>query len=87
MRILALLILATGMLSAAGPARAQAWDPNYPVCLQVYGPINYNECRYTSMAQCAASAAARSAQCVPNPFYANAYDEPPVRVMRQRRAY
>lgn len=87
MRFLVLWILAIGTLAATGPARAQAWNPNYPVCLQVYGPINYNECRYTSMAQCAASAAARAAQCVPNPYFAGD-DEPPVRSYpRQRRAY
>ena len=87
MRILALLILATGMLSAAGPAQAQAWDPNYPVCMQVYGPITYNDCRYTSIAQCAASAAGRGAQCSANPYFSNAYDQPGGRTTRQRRAY
>ena len=29
-------ILAIAMVSAAAPARAQTYDPNYPVCLQVY---------------------------------------------------
>src|SRR5277367_4572104 len=66
MRVLA--ILAIGAIAAAAPARAQAWDPNYPVCLQVFGPINYDECRYTSLAQCAISASGRAAQCVFNPF-------------------
>ena len=85
MRILALLILATGMLSA--PARAQAWDPGYPVCLQVYGPITYNECRYTSLAQCAGSAAGRAAQCSINPYFANAYVDPGRRSRRLPPAY
>ena len=34
---LALTILAIGALSAAAPVRAQSYDPNYPVCLHVYG--------------------------------------------------
>ena len=38
MRILALAILAIGAASAAAPAQAQTYDPNYPVCLHVYGP-------------------------------------------------
>jgi hypothetical protein len=72
MRILALAVLAIGALAAAAPARAQAWDPAYPVCLRVYGPISYNECRYTSLNQCAATASGRSAQCVVNPYFASA---------------
>jgi Protein of unknown function (DUF3551) len=52
MRILALTILAVGTLAAAAPAPAQTYDPSYPVCLHVYGPVNYYECRYTSLPQC-----------------------------------
>jgi hypothetical protein len=54
------------------PARAQTYDPSYPVCLQVYqGGIAdfYFECQYRTMAQCQASASGRSAQCVVNPYY------------------
>ena len=60
------------MVLLAAPARAQTYDPGYPVCLQIYQSIAdfYFECRYTSMAQCAASASGRSAQCVVNPYYA-----------------
>ena len=52
MRILALAILAIGAASAAAPAQAQTYDPNYPVCLHVYGRISYYECSYTSLPQC-----------------------------------
>lgn len=54
------------------PAQAQTYDPNYPVCLQVYQSMidYYFDCSYTSMAQCAASAAGRAADCVVNPYYA-----------------
>ena len=44
MRILALAILAIGATAAAAPAQAQTYDPNYPVCLHVYGRISYYEC-------------------------------------------
>jgi hypothetical protein len=58
------------------PARAQTYDPAYPVCLQVYQGIAdfYFECHYRAMAQCMASASGRSAQCVVNPYYSGAKD-------------
>ncbi len=68
MRILALAALAA--LISAAPARAQTYDPDYPVCLHVYGPITYYECRYTSLPQCSLSASGRAAQCVVNPYAA-----------------
>jgi hypothetical protein len=83
MRIPALAILAIGAASVAAPGAAQAWDPDYPVCMQVVGPFNYNECRFTSLAQCAATASGRAAQCIVNPYAARAFDEPPGR--RHRR--
>ncbi|MCA1453264.1 DUF3551 domain-containing protein [Bradyrhizobium sp. BRP22] len=73
MRIATLAIIALGMVAAAPSARAQTYDPSYPVCLHVYGPISYYECRYTSLPQCALSASGRAAQCVVNPYVANAY--------------
>lgn len=75
MRALAsiLAILATGTLSIASPAAAQTYDPSYPVCLHIFGGVtgggNYYECRYTNMAQCAASASGRAAMCVVNPYF------------------
>ena len=70
-----LAMLATATMFAA-PARAQSYDPSYPVCLKVYsggrGGGEYNECRYTSLAQCNASASGRSAMCMINPWYADA---------------
>jgi len=86
MRSLALAILAIGSLAAAAPAGAQSYDPSYPICLRMYGPITYNECRYASLAQCAQSASGRPAQCVVNPFAANAYQEPR-RTRRHRTSY
>ena len=70
MRILALAIFAIGTVSI-GPAAAQTYDPAYPVCLHVWGPANYYECRYTSLPQCNASASGRAAQCDINPYFAS----------------
>ena len=71
-RTLALAILTIAMVSAAPSARAQTYDPAYPVCLQVYQGFTdyYFECAYTSLPQCNASASGRAAQCVVNPYYA-----------------
>jgi hypothetical protein len=73
MPILTLAILAIGMASM-GPAAAQTYDPAYPVCLRVFGPGTYYECRYTSLPQCNASASGRSAQCVINPYFGGAQE-------------
>jgi hypothetical protein len=83
MRIPALAILAIGTMSAAAPAHAQTYG-GYPVCLHVYGPVTYYECGYTSIPQCNASASGRSAQCIVNPYFANAHQDRPV---RRRGAY
>jgi hypothetical protein len=64
-------LLAISAISAIGTAPTQA-GYNYPVCLKVYGDPTYNECRYTSIAQCNATASGRAAQCYVDPFYANA---------------
>jgi hypothetical protein len=84
MRILTLAILGIGAVSVAVPAHAQTYDPHFPVCLQSYslggGKI---DCPYTSLAQCNASASGRAAQCLTNPFFALAYQEPPSRGYRR----
>ena len=84
MRILALTILRIGAVSVAVPAHAQTYDPHFPVCLQSYslggGKI---DCSYTSLAQCNASASGRAAQCLTNPFFALAYQEPASRGYRR----
>jgi Protein of unknown function (DUF3551) len=87
MRLLALAIFAIAASSTAGPAAAQTYDPRYPVCLRVYGPATYNECAYTSIAQCQATASGRAAECYPNAFYANAAIAPSGRRHRHYGAY
>lgn len=78
-------LLAISAISAVGAVPAQAYD--YPVCLRVYGPASYNECNYTSIAQCRASASGRAAECYPNAFAA--YPAPVYgrRVYRRHGAY
>jgi hypothetical protein len=67
-KLASLAMLSIGTMAAAAPAHAQAYDPNYPVCMQVYGPLSRTECRYFSIPQCQASASGRSARCEINPF-------------------
>jgi hypothetical protein len=89
MRILALTIpLAIPLvatLTTAAPASAQTYAPGYPICMQVWGPINYYDCSFTSLPQCSLSASGRPAQCVTNPYFANA--EPPGPSYRRHRHY
>jgi hypothetical protein len=87
MRILALAVLAIGTVSAFQPAQAQTYDPNYPVCMHVVslGAV-YDDCSYYTLAQCNASASGRAAQCLVNPFFANA-QVPVGRSYRHRRVY
>ena len=71
MRVLAWTILTIGTMLVAAPARAQTYDPNYPVCLQIYGiEGSYIDCSFISLAQCAASASGRGALCLNNPYFA-----------------
>ena len=88
MRLLAPTVLSAAILLAASPSRAQTYDPNYPVCLQVFTGFadSYFECAYTSLEQCRASASGRAAQCIVNPFYAPAPAQRP-RGKRHRRAH
>jgi Protein of unknown function (DUF3551) len=63
-------ILGIGMIFAASPAWAQRYDPNYPVCMEVYGADGSRiECFFTSMAQCKEGTQATAAICFDNPYY------------------
>ena len=88
MRVLACAMLAIAVMVV--PARAQTYDPSYPVCMQVFTiDGDHFECRYSTLAQCQASASGRGGtQCLTNPFFAQAGRKPPGRVDRRRqRAY
>jgi Protein of unknown function (DUF3551) len=83
---LAILVIATVLMAA--PARAQTYDPNYPVCLQIYDVDGgYIECGYTSLAQCAQSASARGAQCIVNPYFASPQVSASPHYQQRRRVY
>jgi hypothetical protein len=85
MRVLAMILAIAAVSSTAAPLRAQTYDPSYPVCLQTFDEGGgYIECGYTSLAQCAATASSRGAQCVVNPNFTNAKAEQPPR-RRHRR--
>jgi hypothetical protein len=77
------IVVAVGTIFMIADAQAQTYDPRYPVCQQVWG-INgsYIACGYTSMAQCAATASGRAAQCLVNPYFAGAG-----RAYRHRQMY
>jgi hypothetical protein len=69
--LVALLTLTAASMLTASNASAQTYS-GAPVCLHVYGPASYYDCRFTSIAQCNATASGRAAQCVVNPYMANA---------------
>ena len=80
MRVMACTILAIATVLVAAPAPAQTYDPNYPVCVQTYALGGGNiDCSFTSLAQCAASASGRAAQCLNNPYFAQGDRKPPRR--------
>ena len=77
-RMMAWAAILAATVTLAAPARAQTYDPNYPVCLQVYDDMvhYYFECGYTSIPQCQASVSGRAAQCVVNPYYVGPQAKP-----------
>ena len=87
MRLSALAFLAIATAAIAAPAKAQTFGSSFPVCLQVYGRGAYYDCSFTSLAQCNASASGRSAQCIGNPYFANAELARPYPYRRYRHIY
>ena len=73
MRMAAFAIVTVTTMLTAAPARAQTYNPAYPVCLEAYGDDgSFIECSYTSLAQCAQSATGRSGRCFANPYFTSA---------------
>jgi hypothetical protein len=71
MRVLVFAILTIATVSVTSLARAQTYNPRYPVCLKViemFGGERY-ECLYNSLEQCYQSALGLGATCVVNPYY------------------
>lgn len=76
MRVLAgsILSLTLSLVALSQPARAQTYDPRYPVCMKVYeggrfGGGEWNDCSFTSLPQCRATASGRAAMCIENPYF------------------
>lgn len=65
-------VMSLAMAVVAVPAKAQMYDPRYPVCMHVYGMLEGErmDCIFTSLAQCRASASGLPAMCLINPFFA-----------------
>ena len=88
MRIAALIVVTVAAVLTGAPAQAQMYDPAYPVCIQTYGiDGSFIECSFNSLAQCAASASGRAAQCIANPYFAGARAPAGPNARRQRGAY
>lgn len=89
MRILAVVVLAIGTVSAAGQARAQKYDPAYPFCMYVieWGGSPHYDCSFYTMDQCRASASGRGLTCDANPYYVGARAAPGRYDRRYRRGY
>jgi hypothetical protein len=85
MRFVVLAILAAGIIAATGEARAQTYDPAYPVCMHIalWGG-DREDCSYHTLAQCAGSASGRGGVCSPNPYYASSTVSPGRREPRRR---
>jgi hypothetical protein len=85
---LAILAASVGALVSSGaPLHAQTFAPNFPVCLRLYGPINYVDCSYLTLPECNATASGRPAQCLLNPYFASAEYDRPFRNRHGRRQY
>jgi len=73
-----LVILALAAVIPTDPAKAQMYDPSYPVCMHVFGELDGErmDCIFTSLTQCATSASGRAATCLVNPYFAHASGRP-----------
>ncbi|CAM5379321.1 hypothetical protein AFEL58S_01697 [Afipia felis] len=60
----ALTIAAGGLM----PSPAEALI-SYPYCMKVYMRVPYEDCSFSTLAQCQMSASGRSAMCYRDPFY------------------
>lgn len=76
-----IVAMTIGLAGAATPATAQAYDPNFPICLKQFGPVTSIHCRFNSLDQCQISAAGIGATCLVNPYFAG--DRPRERRVRQ----
>lgn len=83
---LKLFAIAGFAAALAGPAAAQTYDPDYPVCIHYYGNWangDHIDCSFSSIPQCQATASGIAASCLVNPYFA---PPPPPPQRRARRA-
>ena len=76
MRALAGVIFGAAVIFSVEPSWAQAYDPKYPVCMEVRdssGP--HINCWFTSMEQCR-NGSAGTGSCFANPYYKPPPTEP-----------
>jgi hypothetical protein len=71
------ILLAACGLSAFVTNPAAAFGTRYPFCLQSDEWPGLSNCTFTSYEQCQASASARAATCLANPYFAGGRESPP----------
>jgi hypothetical protein len=69
MRNLVLALLTASGLAMAWASPAAAVGTRYPFCLQGNDQPGLSGCRFTSYAQCQATASGRFLTCIENPYY------------------
>ena len=73
MRMLRWTIPAVATILAVTPAKAQRYDPRYPVCFEGKIGDSYRiDCSFTSLDQCRMTASGLSATCRANPYWSHA---------------
>lgn len=77
MRKVFVIVLAASALSALTTNPAAAFGTRYPFCLQSDEWPGLSNCTFTSYEQCQASASARAATCLANPYFAGERQSPP----------
>ena len=83
MRIPALIILTVSAVLMAAAARAQTYDPRYPVCMQSYAIGGSTiKCSYTTLAKCNTSAQGLGGSCMNNPYFSGTQTPPGLRYPR-----
>jgi hypothetical protein len=85
MRMLRWIVLTVTTILAITPARAQRYDPRYPVCFEgkQQGSMTI-DCSFTSLDQCRMTASGRNATCYANPYWSQANQAPQSRAHRRR---
>ncbi len=76
------ILLAACGLSALITNPAMAFGTRYPFCLQSDEWPGLSNCTFTSYEQCQASASARAASCMANPYFAGERERSPAAAYR-----